>query len=817
MLGNYFKIAFRNLFKNKVYSSINILGLAVGLATCIVILLYVSHELSYDKHHSDSDRTYRVTSHIDFGGNFIELASTSAPMGPTLKELYPEVEAMTRLRPRGSYLIKKEGKNYREHGFVFADSSVFDVFTIPFLYGEPDCALTQPQTVAISEEMARKYFGRADVVGETITIQDDFDMEITGVYETMPNTSHFHFNFLISMATIDEANNNVWLSNNFRTYLLLRENTDPKAFEENFEYIKKTYIEPQLLQFMGITMKEFEEAGNRADYRLQPLEDIHLHSSLTGEFKANGSITYVYIFSGLAVFILLLACINFMNLSTARSAKRAKEVGVRKSLGSDRSTLARQFLMESLLLSFLGLIVALLFVELTLPYFSDIAGRTISSQYFTNLPLSLGMLGIVIITGLLAGAYPAALLSSFQPVKVLKGTHLERKGHGLFRKGLVVFQFSISIVIIAGLLVINNQLRFIQNKNIGFEKDQVVIVEDAYAIGSSNGVDSYKDEVLKSSFIKSATISSFFPVDGYSLNDLAYWPEGASPTQNNTVSLQTWEVDEHYVPTLEMEIIEGRNFSEDRSMDGQAVILNETAVQRLGLEDPVGKSISTYAMNHEDGSIDQSRTRTFKIVGVVKDFNYESLRENVSPLGLFNQRSSGNIAFRFADVDVSEVLAVLEAEWTAQAPEQPFNYAFLDQQFDRMYRAESRIQNLMSTFSVLAILIACLGLFGLSAFSAEKRAKEIGIRKVLGADIVSVLRLISKEYMALIIISFIISAPIAYLVMQQWLQQFTYRIDLGISVFLISGLITLGIAIATVSWQSVKAALTNPINSLRNE
>ncbi len=817
MLKNYIKIAFRNLFKNKIFSSINIFGLAIGLATCIMILLYVSHEHSYDKHHQESDRIYRVTSHIDFAGNFIELAATSAPMGPALKENFPEVEAITRLRPRGSYLVKKDGENFREEGFVFADSSMFRVFTIPFIQGNPEDALLRPNTAAISEEMARKYFGKSDVVGETITIQDDFDLEITGVYEDMPATSHFHFNFLISMVTIDEANNNMWLSNNFRTYLLLREGTNPETFKENFSFIKKTYIEPQLQQFLGVTIEEFEEAGNRADYRLQPLEDIHLYSSLTGEFEANGSITYVYIFSGLAVFILLLACINFMNLSTARSAQRAKEVGIRKSLGSARSAVAGQFLLESIMLSFIALFIALLLVELSLPFFSDLAGRTIGSSYLTNLPLSILIVCIVLVTGLLAGTYPAAMLSSFQPVKVLKGTHFEQKGHGRLRKGLVVFQFSISIVIIAGLLIINDQLQFIQSKNIGFDKEQVVIVEDVYAIGSSSGVDAFRDEVLTHSFIKSGTITSFLPVAGYGLNDLAYWPEGKTPSQDNTVSIQSWNVDEQYVETLGMEIIQGRNFSKERETDEQTVILNEAAVRQLGLEDPIGQSISTFGINHEDGSIDQSSTIDYTIIGVVRDFHYESLRENITPLALLNQRSAGNVAFKFSGADPSEVLQVLEKEWNLMAPAQPFNYAFLDQRFDQMYRAENRVQNLMSAFSILAILIACLGLFGLSAFSAEKRSKEIGIRKILGANVSSILALISKEYLLLILVSFVISIPIAYFVMEQWLQQFTYRTDVGWSVFVYAGLLTLAIALLTVSWQSLKAALTNPVNTLRSE
>ncbi|MEX2347537.1 MAG: ABC transporter permease [Balneolaceae bacterium] len=817
MLQNYLKIALRNLFKNKVYSFINIFGLALGLASCIIILLYVSHESSYDKHHEQADRIYRVTSHIDFSGNYLELAPTSAPMGPALLNDYPEVEAMVRLRPRGEYTVKRGDEYISEDGFVFADPSIFEVFTIPLFYGEPLTALEQPNTAAISEEMAQKYFGTTDAVGETITLTDTFDFEVTAVYETMPETSHFRFNFLLSMPTIDEADNTMWLSNNFRTYILLKEGVDPVKFEENFETIKKTYIEPQLQQYMGITFEEFEAAGNRADYRLQPLTNIHLHSDLTGEFRANGSIMYVYIFSGLAFFILLLACINFMNLSTARSSQRAKEVGVRKTLGSARSQLAGQFLLESIVLSIIALGIALFLVELTLPYFSNLAGRTMQVDYFSVPALSGIILGIVIITGLLAGTYPAALLSSFLPVRALKGTFIEQKGHGFFRKGLVVFQFSISIVIIVGLLTINKQLQFIQNKNLGFDKDQIVVVEDAYNIGNSSyAVDDYKEAMMQNTIFETATISSFLPVDGFGRDDRTYWPKGATPSQDNTVNMQRWRVDADYIETLNMEIIEGRNFSEESETDRNTVILNESAAQRFGFENPIGETITIYDSN-PDGSINQEVLLDYEIIGIVNNFHYQSLRDNITPLGLFYEPSYGNVAFKISGENAGEAIALLEGEWKSRAGGQPFSYTFLDQRFDQMYRAENRVQNLMSAFSVLAILIACLGLFGLSAYSAEKRSKEIGIRKILGASISSVLGLISKEFLALIALSFVISIPIAWIVMEQWLREFTYRTEIGMDVFVLAGSGTVIIALAAISWQSLKAALMNPVESLRNE
>jgi putative ABC transport system permease protein len=816
MFKNYIKIAFRNQSKNKIYSFINIFGLAVGLAGCIIILLYVTHELSYDKHHEHAGRIYRVTSHIDFAGNFMEFAATSAPMGPTLKRDFPEVEAMVRLRPRGSYTIRLRDQYISEVGFVFADPGMFEVFTLPLIHGNPDNALTRPHTVAISREMALKYFGQTEVVGETITLLDTYDFEVTGVYETMPETSHFRFNFLLSMPTIEEADNNMWLSNNFRTYVLIREGTDPERFEENFEIIKKTYIEPQLQSFMGVTMEEFEAAGNRAEYRLQPLTDIHLYSDLTGEFRANGNIKYIYIFSGLALFILLLACINFMNLSTARSSQRAREIGVRKTLGSSRIQLTGQFLFESLMLSFLALFIALFIVELTLPYFSNIAGREIANDYFYDTLISGLIISIVIATGLLSGSYPAFLLSSFRPVRVLKGTFIEQSSHGYFRKGLVVFQFSISIIIIVSLLTINKQLQFIQSRNVGFDKNQVLILEDVYNMGSSSSVDDFKNEMLTHTIFESATISSFFPVDGYGRDDRTYWPKGTSPSQDNTVNMQRWRVDADYIETLGMEILQGRNFSQEMETDRNTVILNESAARKFGFEHPVGEVISIYRSN-DDGSIDQDTILEFEIIGIVKDFHYQSLRDNITPLGLFFESSYGNIAFKISEADAGEAIQVLEDGWSERAAGQPFKYSFLDERFDLMYRAENRVQNLMASFSVLAILISCLGLFGLSAFSAERRSKEIGIRKILGAGISTILGLISMEFLRLILISFMIAIPIAYFVMEQWLQEFTYRTEIGLTVFILAGLGTMLVALITVSWQSLKVAMLNPVKTLRNE
>lgn len=813
MFRNYLKITLRNLWNNKSYSFINIVGLAFGLASCIIILLYVNNELSYDKHHKKADRIARVASFIDFSGSYLELATTSAPMGPTLRNDYTEVEDMVRFRPRGEFLVRSGDINIKESDIIFSDPSVFNVFTIPVIHGNAETALLEPYTLALSRSKALKYFGTENVVGKTLLLDDDQTFEITAVYEDMPETSHFNFEFLLSMETnADEANNGVWISNNFRTYLLLKEGTDLKAFEENFRSIKKTYIEPQLIQFTGNTLEDFQEAGNSLEYELQPLTDIHLHSDLVAEFEPNGNIKYVFLFSGLAGFILILACINFMNLSTARSVKRAKEVGIRKTLGSVRKQLVTQFFTESILLCLFSFLIALLIVELTLPFFSNLSGTNLVSNYFSNTNLILSIAGIVLLTGLLSGSYPAVMLSGFQPIKVLKG--VLDKGTSRFRSLLVVFQFSVSLVVIIGLLVINKQLDFIQNQSLGFQKEQTVIIHDAYTLDTNLNV--YKEELLKEPEFKNATISSYLPVSGFSMNDQTFWPKGDDPVQGNTSSTQVWRVDTDYIPTLGMEIIEGRNFSEDRGADENTVILNEALANRFGFEEPLGEVITTFTQR-PDGNFDTENLREFTVIGIVKNFHFRSLRENIAPLGLFKGTSRGNVIFKIDSQDAGTALAKLENSWKEMAPGQPFNYSFLDERFDRMYRTENRVSNLVFAFSVLIIIIACLGLFGLSAYSAEQRTKEIGIRKVLGASVSGIVSLVSKDFLKLILISFLMAAPVGYFIMQQWLKEFTYKTNIGFDVFLISGIGIILIASITVSWQSIKAALTNPVKSLKSE
>lgn len=816
MIRNYLKIAIRNLKRQKGYALINILGLAIGLTSCMIILLYVFHELSYDTYNQKADRIYRVATNIDFSGNHINLAESSDLLGPTLQKNYASVQAATRFRTTGSRLIKKGNSNIKENRIAYADSTLLEVFTLPMLYGDPATALTEPHTVVITKSMAEKYFGKVDVVGKSLLFNDKQNYKITGVIKDIPENSHFHFDFILSMITNPNSRNQNWFSNNYYTYILLKKGVKASRFSPVFTSLKKTYIEPKLMQVLGVNFKQFKAAGNKYQLYLQPLTKIHLYSHLRDEIEPNGNILYIYIFSGLALFILVLACINFMNLATARSARRAREVGIRKTLGSMRSQLGMQFFTESVLLSLLSFLLAIIITELILPFFSWIAGFHINLTEIFEPAVLITILGIVILTGIFAGSYPALMLSSFQPVQVLKGTFRERSKHGLFRHALVVFQFTISIVIITGLLVINKQLNYIQQRSPGFNKEHVIIINDANALGSS--IKSFKQDMLNYPFIKNATATSYLPVYGYDMSDDTYWPGNQPVTQKNAVDMQHWLVDLDYVKTMGMKIIQGRNFMKGMKTDSDAVILNQAAAASFGFKKPIGKEIKEF-MNSPDGTINKNNMKSYKIIGVVKNFNYRSMHQKIGPLALF--LSSGNyaeaIAFRVTSGSPTKALAQIRASWEKYAPGQPFSYTFMNQRFNEFYRADMRVKDLMSAFSLLAIFIACLGLLGLSAYSVERRTKEIGIRKVLGAGIGSIIRLISGEFLKLVIISFLLAVPIAWFIMRIWLRDFAYRTDIGSVVFIMAGILSLLVALATVSWQAIRAALLDPVKSLRNE
>ena len=808
MIRNYLKIAIRNLRKQRGFTFINIFGLATGLACCLLITLYVVDELSYDRYNEKADRIYRINTDIRFGGNDMHMATSPDPMGPTLLKDYPQVENFVRLHGRGTFLVKETGQtnNLRENDIIYADSTLFDVFTLPLLVGNPKRALVEPNTVVISESAAKRHFGNQNPMGKTLLFDNAFSYRVTGVMRDMPTNSHFHTDFFVCMRS-DNYEWGRWLSNNHQTYILLKEGVDAQRFSHNFETIIQKYVGPQAQEFVGTTIDQLRKSGNRIDYSLIPMTDIHLHSKQNIELAPNSDIQYVYTFSAVAIFILLIACINFMNLSTARSANRAKEVGVRKVLGSVQRQLIGQFMTESVLMAILSMVLALVIVALTLPFFNDISSKQLTIDHLFIPQFLPVLLALPLGVGLLAGSYPAFFLSSFRPISVLKGKiNLGLKSAGL-RSGLVVFQFMMSVILIVGTMVVYRQINFIQTTKVGFNRNQVLTINEAYALGKQT--QAFKDEVRKLPGVTNGSVSGYLPVPS-NRSDSPLFPEG-QVDQNKAVSTQQWGVDYDYIPTLGMELKEGRNFSREFGADSTGIILNETAVKVFGFKDPIGKRIMRMLDN------EGKNFKTYTVIGVVKNFHFESLRHTIGAVAMMMEPNQGAISFRLSSQDMPTMVKQIEAKWKQMAPGIPFTYSFLDDSFDAMYRAEQRVGQIVLTFSVLAILIACLGLFGLAAFMAEQRTKEIGVRKVLGATTASIVGLLSKDFLRLVLIAILIATPIAWYGMNAWLKDFAYKIDVPWWVFVLAGSVAVFIAFVTVSFQSIKAALMNPVKSLRSE
>ena len=809
MIKNYLKIAWRNIRKNKTFSIINIAGLAIGLACFILIAMFVMDEISYDRYNEKADRIYRVNSDIRFGGTEMKLAVCSDPMGATLKKDYPQVEQFARIyASRGSKLIKKGDQYINEDRVAHADSTLFDVFTLPAITGDTKKALNEPNTVVITESAAKKYFSTTDAVGKTLETNDNNSTlyKVTAVIRDVPANSHFHFEFLFSMDNVDYGFGN-FLSHNFQTYIVLKPGTDFKAFEKNFIQVIDKYILPQAKQFMQInSMEEFAKSGNKLEYSLMPVTDIHLRSDRFPELSANGNIQYVYIFSAVAIFILLIACVNFMNLSTARSANRAKEVGIRKVLGTEKKSLVGQFLTESTVMVFLGLLLAIALVWGFLGYFNEMSGKSLNISTLFQPGYLVFLLALPLVVGAMAGVYPAFFLSSFQPITVLKGKINQGFRRDYFRSTLVVFQFFTSIVLIIGTIVVFRQLNFIQNRKIGFNKDQVLIIGGTGALG--NNVDAFRNEVGKMSGVKSSSFAGYLPVSNSSRNDNTFSTE-AVMTEKNGFNMQVWNIDYNYIPTLGMEMLRGRNFSPDFGSDSSGIIINEATAKVIGFDDPVGKKL--YSSEGSGNNI------PFTIIGVVKNFNYESLRQNIGPLCFRLGFNKWATAFKIGAADVKGLIGNIESEWKTMAPGMPFSYHFLDEAFENMYREEQKIGKIGLSFAVLAIFIACLGLFGLATYMAEQRTKEIGVRKVLGASVSNIVSMLSKDFAKLVLIAAVVAFPIAWFAMNWWLQDFAYRINIGWWIFIAAAVITLLIALCTVIFQAVKAAVANPVQSLRTE
>lgn len=808
MIRNYFKIAFRNLWKNKGFSAINIFGLAMGLAVCLLITLFVKDELSYDRYNEKADRIYRVNADVRINGTEFNDRKSPAALGPVLAKEYPQIEKAVRIRDDGKILVKKGTETLLEPNSCFADSSLFDVFTFPMIAGDPKTALTQPYSLVISESMARKYFNSTDVIGKTLLLNNTTNYKITGVIKDMPAQSHFHFNFIKAMSEMQESRSDFWLNNNFVTYLLARPGTNEKSVNNYLLEATKKYAEPQLRQMTHSSLDDLAKKGDRYNYVTIPLTRIHLYSTITTEIEPSGNIRNIYIFIVIAIFILLIAAINFMNLSTARSAGRSKEVGVRKVLGSNRSNLIAQFLTESVLTSFIALVSAVAIAAFLLPYFNQLSGKEITLGLFSTPWLLATLLLTSLIVGLLAGLYPAFYLSAFEPIKVLKGKVATGFKSGWLSNSLVVFQFTAAIVLIVGTLVIYSQLNYIRNKNLGYNREQVLVLKNIYSLGSHS--DTFKEEVQNLPGVESVSLTGSLPTSP-DFNSNAF-SKDASLSAAQSSLLQQWRIDANFIPTLGMKMKEGRNFSSEMPTDSTAIIINETAASMLGFNKPLNKKL------YQGGG--NSTVETLNIIGVVKDFNSGSLRNKIGPVIFTLSDNKNNMAIRIKTKQISSLIAQIENLYhsmDANMAGQPFIYTFMDDDFNHLYNAEQRTGKIFMSFSFFAILIACLGLFGLVTYATEQRTKEIGIRKVLGASISNIVSMLSKDFLKLVGIAIIIAFPVAWWGMHRWLQDFAYRTSISWGVFAIAASLAIVITIVTVSVRAIKAAIANPVESLRSE
>jgi putative ABC transport system permease protein len=804
MLKNDLKMAVRSIKRNKGYSLINVTGLAVGIASCLLILLFVQHEFSYDRFHEKADRICRIGLKANLGTNSFSVADGPAPLAETILSELPEVAQATRLFRIRRVFIQNENQQFREERWFYADPNIFEVLTLPLIVGDPETVLEQPDSVVITPEIAEKYFGSTDVLGKVLRAENDRSFKVTGLVQKLPANSHFHYDFLASSLGYPPSRATDWVSNGTYTYLVLDEHATVAQLEAKLPQFVQKHFEPTIKEGFGVSFEKFLETGNYLGFTATPLLDIHLRSQLDNDMESAGNYNTVLIFAAIAVVILLVACINFTNLATARASKRANEVGVRKVVGSQRRQLIQQFLTESLFLSTVAFAIALILTRLALPVFNKIMDKEISLAFLGNWYVIPFLLGFAVFIGVLAGGYPAFMLASFRPVAVLKGKVQSGKRERRFRNALVVFQFFATVVLFVGTIVISNQLHYIQTKDLGLDKDQVVVIQNAYALGEQQ--EAFKTELKRNPDVLDAAYSNGGPF--MSLSAQVYRKEGGQDATTNYTLVNIW-ADYDFLDTFRMEMKEGRFFSRDNSTDGSAIVLNEAAVRALGIEDPVGQVLTQLA---EEGV-------PYTIIGTVQDFHMQSLQEAIRPM-VMTLVPEGPVQFlsiRIRPGQVEPTLDFIKNQWAALGTAQPVDYVFLDERFDRQFTADSQTGNVFSAFAVLAIFIACLGLFGLASFMAEQKTKEIGIRKVLGASAGGIVVLLSKEYVKWLVMANLLAWPLAYYAMFQWLQRFAFRAALGVGTFLLAGGAALMIALLTVSYQSIKAALTHPIKSLRYE
>ncbi|MFO7843141.1 MAG: FtsX-like permease family protein [Bacteroidales bacterium] len=807
MIKNYFKIALRNLIKYKGYSFINILGLSIGLASAILILFYVVDELSYEDHHKKADQIYRISLKGKVAGQDLNIASSCVPIGEALVNDYPEVLNAVKLDFRDGIILKYNDRSFVEDRIMYADSAYTKVFTVDFIDGDPSGFLSRPNTIAITRSAAKRYFGTENPLGKTLEFGEEQTLfEVTHLIEDAPHNSHFHYDFIIPFqnSPLSEPNFDMWITNNNYTYILLQKGFNPENLEAKFPEMIKKYVGPEFENLLGTSLDEFEKTNNKWGYILTPIKDIHLHSNLDYEIESNGSVSTVYIFSIIAIFLIIIASINFMNLSTARSANRSKEVGIRKVVGSTKKQLMAQFLIESVIIAFISLVIAVFFVEIALPYFNQLADKSLDINYFANPEFILGLLLLGILVGFFAGSYPAFYLSSFRPIKVLKGSLNAGAKNSVFRNILVVFQFVITIVLFVATLVVYNQLNFINNKDLGFDKDGLLVVKRTLSLGNNSNL--YKESILKNPNINNASYVSSLPGENFS--NTVFVPEGLSIDESRSLWFCTADFD--LAKTLKVDIEQGRYFSREYASDSTALVVNSGVLKSMGYnENPIGRKLDLVQGNNQDVE--------FNIIGVA-DFNFESLHHDLRPLVIIlEDRVAGNLVVRIDKENISSSIEFLKKEWDKIIPNQPFMYSFLSNDLEMKYRNERKTGLIFTIFSVLAIFIASLGLLGLASFMAEQRNKEIGIRKVMGASVSKIIQMLSKEIVLLIIISTLIAWPIAFFLMREWLQDFAYKINISFGIFILASVISFLIAMFTIGYRAYAAATANPAESLRDE
>lgn len=803
MIVNYLKIAWRNLVRNKTFSFINVFGLSVGLTCFLLIAAFVYDELSFDRYAKEAAHMYRVQLHLDENGGTTDFPMVDGAVGEGIQDAYPEVTNVTRLIRRSGWFFQYNGQTFKEDRVAIVDDNFLTSFSIPLSEGDQKTALLEPNTLVLSRPTAIKYFGEGPVLGKLLTARDK-TYKVTGVFEALPGNSHVHFDMAFSMNSLP-MQRQTWSNVSHYTYVTLRPGTDPKQLEVKFPQLVAKYVVPEIQADMGVSLAEAQKSVNTFRFFLQPLSDIHLHSHTKYELEANGDISYIYIFGALALFILLLACVNFTNLSTASATRRAREVGIRKVMGSQKKQLVIQFLTESVLLSLIATAIALAMVYALLPAFNHVSGKQIHMPFFLQSTTLLGAFAVSLLTGMLAGLYPSFVLSSFAPIKVLKGRLANQPRGHLLRSGLVVFQFVISTALIISTIIVYRQLHFMQNQQLGYDKDQVLIIEDTWA-GLGANESAFKQQLLTDTRVAHATISYAVPASGMNDGTQVYLKAQQEGDARQEIQTGIYRVDYDYLNTLGMKMAAGRNFSADHPGDSASVVINESAVQALGIKgDPLGRTIV------------RSGRREFTIVGVVQDFHTATARQKIAPLMMLLGRNNGAIMVKVKSKDMPAFLADTKKTWQSFSPQTPFTYNFLDERFALLYAAEEKSGQLFSVFAIVSIVIACLGLFGLVAYTVEQRTREIGIRKVLGASVQQVLVLVSKEFLYLVGIALVIAVPASWWAMTQWLEDFAYRTPINAGIFIAAGAIALLIAAVTISFQAVRAALMNPVKSLRSE